>query len=123
MQEFIRHRKGGALLRLSGPVAVDTFASRIHVDWNPDAAAAPPGHMPFFIEFLHFNVWFGDWVARYPLECALQARCARYGIVVSAIGASTLRAYQCLARRRRQSGVAYEQSNQRGFGAAWCRPV
>lgn len=42
MQEPITHptgeSHGEALLPVSGPVAVDTFAGRIHVDWNLDAA-------------------------------------------------------------------------------------
>ena len=33
-------------------VAVDTFAGRIHVEWDPDAAVTPMGQLPFFIEFL-----------------------------------------------------------------------
>ena len=30
-------------------VAVDTFAGRIHVEWDPDAAVTPMGQLPFFI--------------------------------------------------------------------------
>jgi len=33
-------------------VAVDTFADRIHVEWDSDAAVTPMGQLPFFIEFL-----------------------------------------------------------------------
>ena len=33
-------------------VAVDTFAGRIHVEWDPVAAVTPMGQLPFFIEFL-----------------------------------------------------------------------
>ena len=71
MQELITHPKGesqsGALLPISGAVAVDTFAGRIHVDLNPDAAVTPLGQLPFFIEFLHVSGLFDDWVEQCPL--------------------------------------------------------
>lgn len=71
MQEMINHPNGeaptGALVPTSGPVAVDTFGGRIHVDWNPDAAVTPLGQLPFFIEFLHVSGLFDDWVAQCPL--------------------------------------------------------
>jgi hypothetical protein len=34
------------------PVPVDTFAGRIDVDWDPDAAVTPLGQLPFFIEYV-----------------------------------------------------------------------
>ena len=71
MQELITNPKGesqsGALLRVSGAVAVDTFSGRIHVDWNPDAAVTPLGQLPFFIEFLHVSGLFDDWIEPLPL--------------------------------------------------------
>ena len=30
----------------------DTFGGRVHVEWDPTAAATPLGQLPFFIEFL-----------------------------------------------------------------------
>ena len=33
----------------SSRVAVDTFAGRIQVEWDPDAAVTPLGQLPFFI--------------------------------------------------------------------------
>lgn len=71
MQELITHPKGesqsSALLTVSGPIAVDTFGGRIHVDWDPDSAVTPLGQLPFFIEFLHVSGMFEDWVAQCPL--------------------------------------------------------
>ena len=37
---------------LAGPVVADTFAGRIHVEWDNSAAVTPLGQMPFFIEFV-----------------------------------------------------------------------
>ena len=33
----------GALVPVTGPVAVDTFGGRIHVEWDPQAAVTPLG--------------------------------------------------------------------------------
>jgi hypothetical protein len=34
------------------PVVADTFARRIHVEWDGSATVAPLGQLPFFIEYL-----------------------------------------------------------------------
>jgi hypothetical protein len=33
----------------------DTFGGRVHVEWDPSAAATPLGQLPFFVEFLKPN--------------------------------------------------------------------
>src|SRR6516164_8087557 len=37
---------------LAGPVVADTFAGRIHVEWDNSATVTPLGQLPFFIEYL-----------------------------------------------------------------------
>ena len=49
-------------------VAVDTFAGRIHVEWDPDAAVTPLGQLPFFIEFLKASGLYESFVANCPLS-------------------------------------------------------
>lgn len=49
-------------------VAVETFAGRIHVEWDPDAAVTPMGQLPFFIEFLKVSGLFDAFVADCPLR-------------------------------------------------------
>jgi len=49
-------------------VAVDTFAGRIHVEWDPDAAVTPMGQLPFFIEFLKVSGLYDAFVAECPLR-------------------------------------------------------
>ncbi len=49
-------------------VAVDTFAGRIHVEWDPDAAVTPMGQLPFFIEFLKVSGLYDVFVAECPLR-------------------------------------------------------
>lgn len=49
-------------------VAVDTFAGRIHVEWDPDAAVTPMGQLPFFIEFLKVSGLYDAFVDNCPLR-------------------------------------------------------
>lgn len=51
----------------SSRVAVDTFAGRIHVEWDPAAAVTPLGQLPFFIEFLKVSGLYEAFVADCPL--------------------------------------------------------
>lgn len=51
-------------------VAVDTFAGRIHVEWDPDACVTPMGQLPFFIEFLKASGLYEAFVADCPLAYA-----------------------------------------------------
>ncbi|MCP4284865.1 MAG: hypothetical protein GY792_10500 [Gammaproteobacteria bacterium] len=72
MNELNIHPKGeaknGALVPISGPVAVETFAGRIHVEWDPQAAVTPLGQLPFFTEYLKVSGLFDPWVEECPLE-------------------------------------------------------
>jgi hypothetical protein len=43
-------RKTTALVPAPGPVAVDTFGGRVHVEWDPQAAVTPLGQLPFFTD-------------------------------------------------------------------------
>jgi hypothetical protein len=52
----------------TGPVPVDTFAGRIDVNWDPDAAVTPLGQLPFFIEYLKLAGLFDGWVAGCPIQ-------------------------------------------------------
>lgn len=49
-------------------VPVDTFAGRIHVEWDQDAEVTPFGQLPFFIEFLKSSGLFEAFVADCPLS-------------------------------------------------------
>jgi len=60
-------RKTTALVPAPGPVAVDTFGGRVHVEWDPQAAVTPLGQLPFFTEFLQVSGLFDPWVESCPL--------------------------------------------------------
>lgn len=47
-----------ALVPAEGPVAVDTFGGRIHVEWDPTAAVTPLGQLPFFTDYLQVSGLF-----------------------------------------------------------------
>jgi hypothetical protein len=49
-------------------LAVDTFAGRVHIEWDPEATVTPLGQMPFFIEFLKIGNLFDPWVEDCPLQ-------------------------------------------------------
>ena len=48
--------------------SVDTYAGRLHVEWDPQAAVTPLGQLPFFIEFLKTTKLFDELVEECPLE-------------------------------------------------------
>ena len=52
----------------AGSVVADTFAGRIHVEWDSRAAVTPLGQLPFFIEFLKQGGLFDGFVADCPLH-------------------------------------------------------
>jgi hypothetical protein len=52
------------------PVPVDTYAGRVHVEWDPDAPITPLGQMAFFIAFLKTSGLFDNLVAACPLHYA-----------------------------------------------------
>jgi hypothetical protein len=62
------HPMGERQMRGSEPVAVETFAGRIHVEWNPQAEVTPMGQLPFFIDFLKTAELFDPWVKECPIH-------------------------------------------------------
>ena len=49
-------------------LGIDTYAGKIHVEWDPQAAVTPLGQLPFFISFLKTSGLYDDFVARCPLS-------------------------------------------------------
>ena len=72
MKELIVHPTGesekGALVPVRGPVPVDTFAGRVHVEWDPQAAVTPLGQLVFFVQYLKAGGLFDPWVEECPLQ-------------------------------------------------------
>jgi len=53
---------------LSTAVEVETYAGKVHVEWDPTAAVTPIGQLAFFIEFLKLGHRFDRWVEDCPLS-------------------------------------------------------
>lgn len=53
---------------LSTAIEVETYAGKIHVEWDPTAAVTPIGQLAFFIEFLKLGHRFEQWVDDCPLS-------------------------------------------------------
>jgi hypothetical protein len=66
------HRRGGqpAVDRKARPkgVTLDSWAGRVHVEWDPEAPLTPLGQASFFIEFLKASGVFDALVADCPLD-------------------------------------------------------
>ena len=57
-----------AVERVSAETAVaDTFAGRVHVEWDDAARVTPLGQLPFFIEYMKQGGLFDGWVSGCPL--------------------------------------------------------
>ena len=57
-----------ALVPAEGPVVVDTFGGRVHVEWSADAALTPLGQLPFFTDYLKVSGLFDAWIDQCPLS-------------------------------------------------------
>src|SRR5207249_230303 len=44
----------------------ETFAGRVHVEWDSDGLVTPLGQLPFFVEYLKQAGLFAGWVADRP---------------------------------------------------------
>jgi ACR3 family arsenite efflux pump ArsB len=61
---------------LAQPVAISTFAGKLHVEWDPAAAVTPLGQLPFFIEFLKVSGLFERYVQE-SAHCSTPAQTPR----------------------------------------------
>ena len=53
---------------LSEAVEVDTYAGKLHIEWDSNAQVTPMGQLPFFIQFLKLGGRFDPWVSDCPLH-------------------------------------------------------
>jgi len=52
---------------LAEAIEVETYAGKVQVEWDPEAAVTPLGQLPFFIQFLKMGGRFDPWVEECPL--------------------------------------------------------
>ncbi|MCN4143820.1 MAG: hypothetical protein LC437_01710, partial [Thiohalomonas sp.] len=66
------HPTGDQALATRNPlpeaVEVDTYAGKLHIEWDSNAKVTPMGQLPFFIKFLKLGGRFDPWVSDCPLD-------------------------------------------------------
>jgi hypothetical protein len=66
-QGLVSHPRGEQPTVEVGSAIADTFAGRVHVEWDSSAPVTPFGQLPFFIDYLKQAGLFDAWVADCPL--------------------------------------------------------
>jgi len=67
-QSLIAHPAGEQPTVEPWSAIADTFAGRVHVEWDAEAPVTPFGQLPFFIDYLKQAGLFDAWVADCPLR-------------------------------------------------------
>ena len=67
LSEWIAHPVGEQPEVEEWSAVADTFAGRVHIEWDTTAPVTPLGQLPFFIEYLKQGGLFDGWVADCPL--------------------------------------------------------
>src|SRR5215472_10069769 len=68
LSEWVAHPLGEQPEVEEWSTVADTFAGRVHIEWDTTASATPLGQLPFFIEYLKQGGLFDGWVADCPLS-------------------------------------------------------
>src|ERR1700729_3854710 len=66
-QSIVAHPAGELPMVEARSAIADTFAGRVHVEWDATAPVTPFGQLPFFIEYVKQGGLFDGWVADCPL--------------------------------------------------------
>ncbi|MDD2736360.1 MAG: hypothetical protein PHF56_20705 [Desulfuromonadaceae bacterium] len=85
-------------------IPVDTFAGRIHVEWDPNAEVTPFGQLPFFIEFLKASGLFESFVSDCPLRYT-SPNAPNVRDVLGTLVLSVLAGHKRYARNRQPSTI------------------
>src|ERR1700739_784516 len=67
LNEWVAHPLGEQPEVEEWSTVADTFAGRVHIEWDTAAPVTPLGQLPFFIEYLKQGGLFDGWVADCPL--------------------------------------------------------
>src|SRR6195952_2644593 len=67
-QSLVAHLLGEQPTVESRAAVADTFAGRVHIEWDTTAPVTPFGQLPFFIDYLKQAGLFDAWVADCPLS-------------------------------------------------------
>src|SRR2546421_7282791 len=102
----------------------ETFAGRVHVEWDSDGLVTPLGQLPFFVEYLKKAGLFAGWVADCPLTFSSPNAPSKHdllGTALLSVLSLSLRPYHRAAMRcgepaaaRHEEGVS-EDAVRRGL--------
>src|SRR3954464_778133 len=67
-RDILAHPQGEQPMVEARSAIADTFAGRVHVEWDASAPVTPFGQLPFFIDYLKQAGLFDAWVADCPLS-------------------------------------------------------
>src|SRR5690348_5669359 len=67
LSTLLPHPKGEQPSVEEFSATAETFAGRVHVEWDSDGLVTPLGQLPFFVEYLKQAGLFAGWVADCPL--------------------------------------------------------
>src|ERR1700712_5419551 len=67
-QSLVAHLLGEQPTVESRAAVADTFAGRVHIEWDTTAPVTPCGQLAFFIDYLKQAGLFDAWVADCPLS-------------------------------------------------------
>src|SRR5690348_14512770 len=68
LDEYVAHPVGEQSEVEEWSAVAETFAGRVHVEWDSTAPVTPLGQLPFFIEYLKQGGLFDGWVSDCPLS-------------------------------------------------------
>src|SRR5438046_9526384 len=61
----------------------ETFAGRVHVEWDSDGLVTALGQLPFFVEYLKQAGLFAGWVAECPLTLSRPTAAAKHHLLLN----------------------------------------
>src|SRR5215510_6177040 len=123
LSEWVAHPLGEQPEVEEWSTVADTFAGRVHIEWDTAAPVTPLGQLPFFIEYEAGRpvrrLGGGLPAVVHQPERATQTRRAGHPVVIGAGGAPALCARHGIALRCGEPAAArHEQSGQRRCAAA-----
>jgi hypothetical protein len=98
----------------------DTYAGRVHVEWDATAPVTPFGQLPFFIEYLKQGGLFDGWVADCPLSLSSPNAPRKrdlLGTVLLSVLAGHRRYAHITVRSGEPAAAWHAQGAERGRGA------
>lgn len=66
---------------MNNPIICDTFAGKVHVEWDPHSSVTPIGQQVFFTQFIKNCGLYKQWIEECPLELTSPNASSKYDIL------------------------------------------